>query len=345
MTYMKRNTRAREGDLIETVENVIFDVKGLIHPEDRVIAFPRFIPNPDGPRKRGGISYGKIYSLSERIEYLREKLPHYIFYDPIFDETLCAVQWNKIKKIYKPTTKLKALRTDSVLDDLESTALQFLSFLKERSGVSWSKMGISGSLLVGMHTEKSDIDPVIYGSENCRKVHSTLRKLLEKGDTPLKPYSIDELRTLFEFRSKDTEMNFSDFVMVESRKTFQGKFMGRDYFIRFIKDWNEIEEKYGDVQYRNCGYAKIEATVTDDSEAIFTPCKYKIEDVKIIEGPKIHPIIEIVSFRGRFCEQARRNETVIATGKIENVKDNKQAEEHYRLLIGNKPSDIMVLKI
>lgn len=342
---MKRNMHVREGDLIETVENVIFDVKGLVHPEDKVIAFPRFIPTLEGSRKRGSTRYGKIYSLSERIEYLREKLPHYIFYDPIFDETLCAVPWGNVKKIYEPTVRLKALRTGRNLDDLEFIALQLLSILKEKSGVSWSKMGISGSLLVEMHTEKSDVDPVIYGSENCRRVHSALQKLLEEGDTPFRPYNVDELKTLFEFRSKDTKMNFSDFVIVESRKTFQGKFMERDYFIRFIKDWNENEEKYGDVQYRNCGYAKIEATVIDDSEAIFTPCKYKIEDVKIIEGPKLHPISEIVSFRGRFCEQARKNETVIATGKIENVKDHRGADEHYRLLIGNRPSDIMILKI
>ncbi|MCS7095715.1 MAG: hypothetical protein RMK50_01400 [Nitrososphaerota archaeon] len=342
---IKRNMQAREGDLIETVENVIFDVKGLVHPRDKVIAFPRFIPDLKGTRKRRGMSYGKIYSLDERVEYLREKLPHYIFYDPIFDETLCVVPWDNIKKVYKPTARLKALRIGRKLDDLELKALQFLSILKEKSGVSWSKMGISGSLLVGMHTEKSDIDPVIYGSENCRKVHSTLQKLLENGDTPFKPYNVDELRILFEFRSKDTKMNFSDFVVVESRKTCQGKFMGKDYFIRFVKDWNEIEEKYGDMQYKNCGYAKIEATVTDDSEAIFTPCKYKIDNVKIIEGPKLHPISEIVSFRGRFCEQARKNETVIAAGKIENVKDHKRAVEHYRLLIGNKPSDSMILKV
>jgi predicted nucleotidyltransferase len=138
-------------------------------------------------------------------------------------------------------------------------------------------------------------------------------------------------------------MSFEDFVAVESRKVLQGKFMGRDYFIRFVKDWNEVGEKYGDVCYKNCGYAKIEATVVDDSESIFTPCTYKIENVRIVEGPEIQPIREIASFRGRFCEQARRGEVVIAQGKVEHVTDRRQNREYFRLLLGGKPSDYMVL--
>ncbi|MEM2880194.1 MAG: hypothetical protein QXU19_06330, partial [Candidatus Bathyarchaeia archaeon] len=86
------------------------------------------------------------------------------------------------------------------------------------------------------------------------------------------------------------------------------------------------------------------AVVVDDSESIFTPCTYKIENVKNVEGPKLQPIKEIVSFRGRFCEQARKGETVVAQGKIEHVVDRRNGSEYFRLLIGNKPSDFMVLK-
>jgi predicted nucleotidyltransferase len=155
---------------------------------------------------------------------------------------------------------------------------------------------------------------------------------------------LDELKGLFDFRSKDTLVSLEDFVKTESRKVLQGKFMDRDYFIRFVKEWNEISEKYGDVCYRNCGYVKIEATVVDDTEAIFTPCTYKIEDVKVVEGPKLQPIMEIASFRGRFCEQAKKGEIVIAQGKIEHVKDQKRGCEYFRLLLGNKPTDYMILK-
>lgn len=123
----------------------------------------------------------------------------------------------------------------------------------------------------------------------------------------------------------------------------QGKFMGIDFFVRFVKDWCEIDEKYGDFQYRNAGYARIKAKIAGDSESIFTPCRYSIEDVTVVEGIKIQPIKEITSFRGRFCEQAKIGEVVVARGKVEHVIDKKHGHEYFRLLLGNKPSDFMIL--
>jgi len=203
-------------------------------------------------------------------------------------------------------------------------------------------LGITGSILVRLHTPASDIDPIVYGSETCYKVYLTLKSLLKDRESPVKPYSLKELKELFDFRSKDTAMHFEDFVRTESRKVLQGKFLGRDYFIRFVKDWNEIDEKYGAILYKPEGYAKIKATVVEDSEAIFTPCCYKIGKVEVLEGTRIKSIEEIVSFRGRFCEQVKKGETVIAQGKVEKLQ--KEGErEHYRLLLGNKVSDHMIL--
>jgi predicted nucleotidyltransferase len=158
----------------------------------------------------------------------------------------------------------------------------------------------------------------------------------------VKAYSTEELRELFKFRVRDTQVLFKDFVKAESRKSLQGKFKNREYFVRFVKHCSEINTEYGAVFYKNLGYAKIKAMIEDDSEAIFTPCSYKIKNVKILEGTHF-PIEEIASFRGRFCEHARKDEIVIAQGKVEKVMNSKQDREFLRLLLGNKPSDYMIL--
>ena len=169
-----------------------------------------------------------------------------------------------------------------------------------------------------------------------------MKEMLEDKSSPFKAYNLDGLKELFDFRSKDTITSFEDFVRTDSRKVSHGKFMGKHFFIRFVKDLNEISEQYGTIIYKPEGRARIKATITDTSEAIFTPCSYKLANVKILEGAKVEPIEEIVSFRGRFCEQARSGEAVIAEGKLERVQQEGK-DDHFRLLLGSTPSDHMIL--
>lgn len=336
--------RAREGDLIKTKSNVVFDVKGAVHPKDKIIAFPRFIPQPEGTRKGKDATYGKVYSLSDRFKYLQENHPDLIVFDPVFGETLCEVPTEQIAEHYQPTEKLAALRTSKHITALENKALQLATALKEKANIPWSSIGISGSIMAGLTTEKSDIDPLVYGTQNCRKAYAALQELLQDENSQFKPYTKQELQTLFDFRSKDTQMSFEDFVSTESRKAFQGMFINTDFFVRFVKDYDEIDEQYGDVCYKNSGYTKIVADIADASDALFTPCTYKLRDVQVVDGPRLEQITEISSFRGRFCQQATVGETIEAQGKIELVTDNKNKTGHYRLILGNKPVDYMILK-
>lgn len=334
---------AREGELIENKDNIIFDVKGLIHPPNKIIAFPRFIPTTKGNRTRKNFKYGKIYNLKERFEFLKEKAPELITYDPIFDETLCEVPIQNIIKHYNPIEKFKKLRNLKKTTDLEKKAVELLCILQEKADIPGKSIGISGSILVGLSNLKSDIDPVIYGTKNGVKAYKALEKILKEDNTKIEAYTRKGLENLFDFRSKDTQMNLDDFLRVESRKAFQGTFLKTDFFIRFVKDWNQINEQYGDIQYKNCGEIKISATVIDDSEALFTPCTYDVKNVRIILGNKNKSIKEIVSFRGRFCQQALNGEKITAQGKIEEVKNKHTNELYYRLILGSKPTDYMVL--
>ena len=125
--------RAREGDLIRTKANVVFDVKGTVHPQDKVIAFPRFIPSPEGTRKGNDTTYGKVYSLGDRFSYLQKNHPELIVYDPVFGETLCEVPIDQIAQLYQPTEKLAQLREAKNRSALEEKALSFGSYTQRKS--------------------------------------------------------------------------------------------------------------------------------------------------------------------------------------------------------------------
>lgn len=334
--------KPREGDLIETHEKTLFDVKGFVHPPDRVIAFVRCFPEEGGSRIKNGTDYAKIYSLTDRFEWVRTHLPTYMIYDPVFDETLCEVPVRDIVKHYDPKIRLKELHGTSALDELERSTVRMLEYLQREACVPWESLGVTGSILSGLYTQQSDIDLIVYGSASCRRIQSALKRLVDTESSQFSRYSPDDLLSLFEFRSKDNAGSFEDFVRTEVRKTCQGKFHGIDYFIRFVKGWKELHETYGEVQYRNIEYGAYEGTVVDDSEALFTPCTYSIRDVKSL-GNASSKVSEIVSFRGRFCEQAKAGETVAAQGKIEKII-RQDGRSHLRLLLGNRPSDYMVVK-
>jgi len=330
---------AREGDYIETLDGLVCDVKGLVHPKDRVVAFPRFVPDPNGERVRNGLRFRKVYPLADRFALLRDRYPEYYRFDHVFGRYMSEIPRESISRINRPIEKVAELAKRGRLDSAERDALDFALLLGTTPGLRSDAVGISGSVLVGLHTPQSDVDILVYGVKNCLLIRRRVEKLLGEG-CEVKRYSEEGLRRLFEFRSQDTAMSFHDFVRLERRKTIEGTFRGRDFFIRHVKAPDEVGEVYGDRIYRPLGRLVVEATITDDSDSIFTPCSYKVSHVTVVQGREGVLIAEIVSFRGRFCEQARKGERVVAAGTLERVEFSDGSFVN-RLLLGNAKEDFM----
>jgi predicted nucleotidyltransferase len=330
-----------EGYYVESIEGLLFAVKGLVHPPQAVVAYLRYAPDPEGERRREGLPYRRLYHFEEQEKLLRERCPACLFDDPVFGERLQGVPRERIRQVYDPCLKLAGFRQREGLDELEEKAIVFADLLAGRAKVPENSIGISGSILVGLHTPRSDVDLVVYGSENCQAVHGVLRELLDEPGGEVRSLNEEEMRALYAFRSQDTPMSFEDFTRLEGRKVIQGRFRGCEYFLRFIKASSEAGERYGDRRYTSLGQAEIEATVADATEAIFTPCTYRVEDARFIDGPEVDDLREIASFRGRFCEQAREGERFSARGKLERVV-TREGEVYHRLLLGGRGDSLEV---
>ena len=331
--------RSREGDFIETTDGLIFDVKGMLHPPDRIIAYVRYFPDKKGCRERCGLKYRKVYDLSARAKLLRTKWPEYIYWDSVFNRELEAVPMAKIKRQHLPVDKLAQLRRAPKLDRQQQSAVEMASTLAREAQVAATKVGVSGSILVDLHTNKSDIDLVIYGSRVARKCHSKLPSLLSSGNLGFSDYDKTDLRRLYTQRKQKACMSFSVFSQHEQPKRLQGKFRGTDYYIRCVRDWGEWHERYGAKRYFPVGKLVVRAKISDATESIFTPCVYRLADVEA-PGKRRAPT-EIVSFRGRFCEQAHEGERVRALGTLEKVVGEGSPE--YRVVIGEDPSDSLIV--
>jgi predicted nucleotidyltransferase len=334
-----------ESYYLETKDGLFFAVKGSVHPPDRCIGVLRYAPDAQkGERTKDGISYRRLYRFAEQEEYLKETYPQYLVYDPVFQTTLQSVPGSLVRRVYDPRVRLLELRQTSVVSAIEEDAVALAGLLQREAGVPGSALGISGSLLIGLHTDLSDLDMVVFGTQNCKQVYRALYRLLDApSDTGLRRLDARGVEELYAQRTVDSHMAFEDFVSLEKRKVNQGCFRERTYFIRFIKEVSEAGEVYGQLHYTPLGRMTATATIADDSDSIFTPCRYFLYDVCSLENLPLPDLTEIVSFRGRFCEQARTGERIAASGTLEIVRDNRR-NSHRRLLLGNSPEDMMVIR-
>jgi predicted nucleotidyltransferase len=81
----------------------------------------------------------------------------------------------------------------------------------------------------------------------------------------------------------------------------------------------------------------IRKTIKNESEGIFTPCKYSLEN------PSDNEPVELLSYRGKFTEQVKKGELIEARGTLEKVWDkNKEA---YRLVLGRKGDYLLPVRL
>ena len=330
--------RAREGDFLQTSDGLLFDVKGLLHPPDRIVAYLRYYPDGRGRRSRNGIRYVKVYDLARRRLLLEKKWPCYLYHDKIEGRELQGVPKDSILAVHAPQQRMAALLRSKQKDRLEGSATRLVKALAKESGLPIGHFGVSGSLLVGLHRDRSDLDVMVYGFECAKRVQRALCSLLEE-DRTFQAYRRSDLRKLFIRRHLQQAMAFRDFELQERRKSFQGIFEGHDYFIRCVKNWKEITERYGEARFRHIGEYEVSGQVVDDNENLLTPCRYVLERVRVLKGDPSRSPIEIVSFRGRFTEQAYQGELVLARGRLEAVRTKDQ--KYFRLVVGEGLADVL----
>jgi predicted nucleotidyltransferase len=336
-------SEAVEGYYLETVEGLYFAVKGLEHPPDRRLAVLRYAPDPHaGTRRKDGILYRRLYSFPEQEEWIAKTCPRYRAHDPVFGTALQSVPRSMVRQVHDPRLKLEALLQSPERHALEDAAVDFLSILQKEASVPLHSMGITGSILIGMHTDRSDMDAVVFGEACCLRVHKTLQRLLDTAScAELKRLDPEGMQELHAQRFPDTGMDFLEFEALEKLKANQGRFRGRTWFIRFVKNPDEAWNRYGEFRYEPNGRMTIQAAVADSRDAIFTPCRYLLSDVCSAGRMPVPDLHEIVSFRGRFCEQARAGDRILAAGTLERIRDSR-GRVRYRLLLGNSPEDTMV---
>jgi len=316
-----------EGHYVETQEGLLFAVKGLNHPDGLVIAYLRYVPDPGGDRVRDKRRYRRVYGIDETDELLGEEYPHYL--NPIESKhlKLQSVPIERIVRVYSPKERMRTIleRPES---KLEATTAKFVHALSSESGVSNDDFGVSGSVLIGLAREDSDVDLIVYGDEAGRKVYDALKRLGGRCEW-VRPYDSETVWKVVGDRWRDTGLDLEKLGPIETRKVLHGLVDGRDFFVRLVRKPTEFEQES---QSKPLGRVVIRAEVVDAEESIFTPCSYTVKGCEYVNPDQGPEVIRLVSYRGKFTEQVGNGDIVEARGNLEETAypDRKI----YRVMLG-----------
>lgn len=320
-----------EGYFIKTLDNLIFEVKGVVHPKDRVIAYVRYVP--DTASSESTPRYRKIYDLDEREEYLKKNHPEYLWFSETHGRILQAVPHERVIQILDPVEHMTKIRENS--STLSVTTSSLVDLLLEYTDIDRRNIGVTGSQLVGVAGETSDIDLIVFGNSTCHKFYRRLNESYDKIPG-IERYQGELLNEHVKFRWGDLVLYQNHLSEIEKKKILQGVFKTHQFFIRLVKHRQDIDENFGQMVSKNLGIIEVQCKITDDQDSIFTPCIYQAESCDFPE------LKQIVSYRGRFTEHVSKGKFVIVRGRLESVVDMSIGESHQQLVLGENSSDYMI---
>ncbi len=331
----------RDRDFLQTTEGFFFCVVGPLHPPKRVISYFKYVPSESGVWGRGEKKFSRILknytipNLLETFRFLEISYPHYLFHSPVDNITLTAVPHQNIKQHFKPEQKLARLRQASQLDPLQEKLIRFTRFLEETSSVPIGSLGITGSLLLDIHQPTfSDLDVTVYGVKNSWALRNVLNEK-RNSEMPIKRLVGKSLEEWCSKKAKQYPLTPTEASKIYERKWNLGFFEDTWFSIHPVKLESEIKGEYGQRTFYPCGQVTIRGVVCDNIDSLFLPSVYQLEDVKILEGPRLGKITEVISYESLYDSLAENGESIVAKGKLERVLERGTSREQYRVLIGS----------
>jgi predicted nucleotidyltransferase len=265
----------------------------------------------------------KLYtakSYKSFIETFRKNFPDYVYYCYLRNKELITAPLNLIEQVYVPKDRLTALRKMKKPDSLQKMALDLINMLSEASGVGLEDFGIHGSIALNMHAPESDIDFVVYGSENFRVVEETIVRLVNTG-----------------------KLNYIVSNRLDAARKFQGRYKDKIFMYNATRKPEEVKTRYGTARFSSIDPVRFQCTVSDDTEAMFRPATYKIANYKPLDAQSGLPIDKIpdrvVSNIGCYRNVARKNSEIKVAGQLERVEAIKTGAVHYQVVVGTATSE------
>ena len=287
--------KSRIRDFFETKEGWIFAVADYSHPNG-LRSMLRYVPDTAGEREADGKRYRKM-DFEPAYEFLRRERPDWVC-------DLHVVPLSHVHRIYRPSEGLSSMVE-------KDSRVRKIADLLAMKGVPREQMGITGSMLVGLHSPSSDIDFVVYGP-----LWWKARDIVARAKTEGKIMDLDEPTWKKIYTKRKPEISFEDFMRHEKRKGNRGMIEGTYFDLLFTREWNQIQTQPAG---KPAGERRIVAGVTNADFAFDSPAIFQLD----------HPEVkEIFCYSHTYAGQALPGETIEAKGVLE------ETAQGLRLVVG-----------
>jgi predicted nucleotidyltransferase len=277
-------------DFIETHEGLIFAVVDSLPEDGRVLCFLRYAPIGGKLAKMG---------TAEANAYLHARAPEYLFLSKRLDAKLHAVPLKDIRRHHRPRERVHDLLNSAPQDEIERKAVRLLQKFGAH-GLDLGRVGLTGSLLIGAQTPKSDLDFVIYGREAFFEARGIVGRLIESGELQ----DLDDAAWRDAYDRRGCALTFEEFLWHERRKLNKALIDGTKFDITLVDE--PLSKASGPV--RKLGPILVRAQIADAAYAFDYPAVYRL----------VHPeIMEAVSFTHTYAGQALAGEAVEISGQLE----------------------------
>jgi predicted nucleotidyltransferase len=322
----------RDGDAFATSDGFVFYTFGYEHPTDRALAFLKYVPLKF--KSRFQLQFLKTHWKLGQNELARPKqlytasifqwilhtfqrdFPDYTYFCPFRRKLLVAPLRSSIRKVYEPNLCLQRLIKKRRKDSLEATAVNLVHLLSAASSIPIKDFGVHGSIALNMHTSKSDIDIVVYGARNFRKLEKTIDTLV-----------------------KEKKLKYHHIHPLDNLRKHRMKFKGKNVVYTAVRKPEEVTSKYGDQYYSQIIPVKFCCKVADDSQAMFRPAIYCITDYSPLGSTSKLPQDQkpsiVVSMIGLYRNVARKGEKIQVSGMLEQVEHIETGRVHFQVVVGS----------
>lgn len=311
-------------DLIVDRDRRIYLVVGNTHPNGLIVAYLKYVPSKKPTLwGRRNVYYERVlkeYSVEEVLRVSSEVGGQ--FYDPTLGVSIPVVKTSEVREWLRPEEKLERLRRH--VDDLvELISVEVSDILSDLIGLNDGNIGVTGSVLAGIHGPHSDVDLVIYG---CREALEFVQSRLEMRKLPE-----EKIMTKVLENSRILGIEPETYVKLIPPYKFVC-FKGVPVTFTFV---DRRSYRYGELVLRPIKPVSLLVDVIGgDCRSLFYPSRTQVD--RVLEGPRVK---EVISYEAEYNYLLYRGGLLRISGVLEkSIPDNE-----YYVIVGGRENKGYVL--